>query len=119
MLYRPGCCRARKRSRTRGRPKGPSEPQVLIAPGAVAGGKSRKVHRPKMRKITKYFTGVKALSDVDFRLMKGEVHSTATCRIFVRSLYEKLISRHIPTRKCLDISETRFKRKETVRKIEE
>ena len=28
-----------------------------------------------MRKITKYFPGVKALSDVDFRLMKGEVHA--------------------------------------------
>jgi hypothetical protein len=29
-----------------------------------------------MRKITKYFPGVKALSDVDFRLMKGEVQYT-------------------------------------------
>jgi ABC-type molybdenum transport system ATPase subunit/photorepair protein PhrA len=61
----------------------------LIAAGAVAGGgpsqrrfaglphggKSRKVHRLEMRKITKYFPGVKALSDVDFRLMKGEVHA--------------------------------------------
>ena len=34
------------------------------------------MHGLEMRKITKYFPGVKALSDVDFRLMKGEVHAT-------------------------------------------
>ena len=109
MLYRPGCCRPGKGSRTRGRPKGPSgadhhgrggekgppEPQVLIAPVAVAGGgpfqrrfaglphggKSRKVHRLEMRKITKYFPGVKALSDVDFRLMKGEVQCSPDLQV--------------------------------------
>ena len=108
MLYRPGC-RARKRPRTRGSRKGLGvednhgrggekglpEPQVLIAPGAVAGGgpfqrrfaglphggKSRKVHRLEMRKITKYFPGVKALSDVDFRLMKGEVQCSPDLQV--------------------------------------
>lgn len=28
-----------------------------------------------MKKINKFFPGVKALSDVDFRLFKGEVHA--------------------------------------------
>ncbi len=117
MLYRPGCCRAKKRSRTRGRPEGPSgadhhgrgglpgrggakgppEPQVLIASGAVAGGGpipapfrrsplGRGSTPPPRREEPKsaqtgdeedhqVLPGVKALSDVDFRLMKGEVHA--------------------------------------------
>ena len=33
------------------------------------------MHKLEMRKITKYFPDVNALSDVDFRLMKGEVHA--------------------------------------------
>jgi ABC-type sugar transport system ATPase subunit len=34
-----------------------------------------------MRKITKYFPGVKALSDVDFGLMKGEVQCSPDLQV--------------------------------------
>ena len=39
------------------------------------------MHSLEMRKITKYFPGVKALSDVDFRLMKGEVQCSPDLQV--------------------------------------